>query len=109
MIKRRFGVRIMLFDFNLLVLIMFCISIIGIIINRSNIILILVSIEILLLSISMNFMLSSLINFSLEGQIIAIYIITIAAIESAIGLSIIVAFYKIKGSISLKLLNLLKG
>jgi NADH:ubiquinone oxidoreductase subunit K len=54
-------------------------------------------------------MLSSLINFSLEGQIIAIYIITIAAIESAIGLSIIVAFYKIKGSISLKLLNLLKG
>lgn len=99
----------MLFDFNLLVLIMFCISIIGIIINRSNIILILVSIEILLLSISMNFMLSSLINFSLEGQIIAIYIITIAAIESAIGLSIIVAFYKIKGSISLKLLNLLKG
>jgi NADH:ubiquinone oxidoreductase subunit K len=99
----------MLFDFNLLVLIMFCISIIGIIINRSNIILILISIEILLLSISMNFMLSSLINFSLEGQIIAIYIITIAAIESAIGLSIIVAFYKIKGSISLKLLNLLKG
>jgi NADH:ubiquinone oxidoreductase subunit K len=109
MIKRGFGMRIMLFDFNLLVLIMFCISIIGIIINRSNIILILVSIEILLLSISMNFMLSSLINFSLEGQIIAIYIITIAAIESAIGLSIIVAFYKIKGSISLKLLNLLKG
>lgn len=101
--------RIMLFDFNLLVLVMFCISIIGIIINRSNIILILISIEILLLSISMNFMLSSLINFSLEGQIIAIYIITIAAIESAIGLSIIVAFYKIKGSISLKLLNLLKG
>nr|YP_001648638.1 NADH dehydrogenase subunit 4L [Hydra oligactis]ABW76616.1 NADH dehydrogenase subunit 4L [Hydra oligactis] len=99
----------MLFDFNLLVLIMFCISIIGIIINRSNIILILISIEILLLSVSMNFMLSSLINFSLEGQIIAIYIITIATIESAIGLSIIVAFYKIKGSISLKLLNLLKG
>nr|BAR91065.1 NADH dehydrogenase subunit 4L [Hydra vulgaris] len=99
----------MLFDFNLLVIIMFCISIIGIVINRSNIILILVSIEILLLSISMNFILSSLTNFSLEGQIIAIYIITIAAIESAIGLSIIVAFYKIKGSISLKLLNLLKG
>jgi len=109
MIKRGVRMRIMLFDFNLLLLIMFCISIIGIIINRSNIILILISIEILLLSISMNFMLSSLINFSLEGQIIAIYIITIAAIESAIGLSIIVAFYKIKGSISLKLLNLLKG
>jgi len=101
--------RIIIFDYNILFLLMFSISIIGIIINRSNIILMLISIEILLLSISINFVLISFTNFSLEGQIIMIYIITLAAIESVIGLSIIIAFYKIKGSISLKFLNLLKG
>jgi len=46
---------------------------------------------------------------NLLGQISAIYIITVAAVESAIGLSIMIAFYKIKGSIAIRFLNLLKG
>nr|YP_008081030.1 NADH dehydrogenase subunit 4L [Hydra sinensis]AGE65904.1 NADH dehydrogenase subunit 4L [Hydra sinensis] len=97
------------FNLDTFALSIFFIAIIGIIINRSNIILILISIEILLLSLSVYFIFISFDNLLMEGQNIIIYIITIAAIESAIGLSIIISFYKIKGSISLKFLNLLKG
>ena len=97
------------FYIDIFVLIIFCISIIGIIINRSNILLILISIEILFLSLSLYFILSSTNNLSMEGQAIIIYIITVVAVESAIGLSILITFYKVKGSISLKFLNLLKG
>lgn len=54
-------------------------------------------------------MFSSLIFESILGHIYSIYIITVAAVESAIGLSIMISFYKIKGSISIRFLNLLKG
>nr|ALO20658.1 NADH dehydrogenase subunit 4L [Cladonema pacificum] len=89
--------------------IVFLLSLLGIILNRTNIILLLICIEILLLSMTLNFLLSSLSNQTLFPQIGAIYIITVAAIESAIGLSIMITFYKIKGSISLRFLNILKG
>nr|WJJ70124.1 NADH dehydrogenase subunit 4L [Praya sp.] len=89
--------------------IIFIISIIGIIVNRSNILLVLILIETMLLSISINLILNSIINNNNIGQIYTLYIITVAAVESAIGLSIILTFYKLKGSISIKLLNLLKG
>ena len=101
--------KLMNFYIDIFILVIFCICIIGIIINRSYILLILISIKILLLSLSLYFVLSSMNNSSMEGQAIIIYIITIAAVESAIGLSILITFYKIKGSISLKFLNLLKG
>lgn len=90
-------------------IIIFIFSVIGIIINRSNIILILICIEIMLLSISLNFLVNSFLLNSLIGQISAIYVITAAAVESAIGLSIMISFYKIKGSISIRFLNTLKG
>lgn len=67
------------------------------------------SIELMLLSI--NFILltvSSLID-NLDGQIFALYILVVAAAESAIGLSILVAFYRVRGTISVKFINLLKG
>nr|YP_010890064.1 NADH dehydrogenase subunit 4L [Praya dubia]WJJ70088.1 NADH dehydrogenase subunit 4L [Praya dubia] len=89
--------------------IIFIISIMGIIINRSNILLILILIETMLLSISINFIINSITNNNNIGQIYTLYIITVAAVESAIGLSIILTFYKLKGGISIKLLNLLKG
>lgn len=89
--------------------IVFLLSLLGIILNRTNIILLLICIEILLLSMTLNFLLSSLGNQTLFPQVGAIYIITVAAIESAIGLSIMITFYKIKGSISLRFLNILKG
>ena len=107
--KRRFRMELMNFYIDVFILIVFCIAIIGIIINRSKILLMLISIEILLLSLSLYFILLSMNNLSMEGQAVIIYIITIAAVESAIGLSILVTFYKIKGSITLKFLNFLKG
>lgn len=89
--------------------ILFTISILGIIINRSNIILLLISIEVMLISISLNFLVlsSSISNFT--GLIVAVFVITVAAVESAIGLSIMISFYKVKGSVSIRFLNLLKG
>ena len=101
--------RIMLYEINFLPLLLFNLSLIGLMINRSNILLILISIEIMLLSLSLNFIITSIYNESIIGQIIAIFITTVAAVESAIGLSIMIAFYKIRGSISIKLINLLKG
>nr|YP_010890045.1 NADH dehydrogenase subunit 4L [Bargmannia lata]WJJ70057.1 NADH dehydrogenase subunit 4L [Bargmannia lata] len=89
--------------------IMFILSIIGIILNRSNFLLILICIEIMLLSIIINFIFYSIIFNSILGEIFSIYIITVAAVETAIGLSLLIVFYKLKGSISIKLLNLLKG
>ena len=94
---------------NFLPLLLFILSNVGIILNRSNIILILICIEMMLLSISLNFLISSFFQILFYGQLYSIYVITIAAVESAIGLSIMISFYKLKGSISIRFLNLLKG
>lgn len=94
---------------NFLPLLLFILSNVGIILNRSNIILILICIEMMLLSISLNFLISSFSQILFYGQLYSIYVITIAAVESAIGLSIMISFYKLKGSISIRFLNLLKG
>ena len=63
----------------------------------------------MLLSVSLNFLIVSSSLNDLIGLVVAIFIITVAAVESAIGLSIMISFYKIKGSISIRSLNLLKG
>lgn len=89
--------------------VLFSISILGIIVNRTSIILLLISIEIMLLSISLSFLTISLWFSNIIGLIASIFVITVAAVESAIGLSIMISFYKIKGSISIRFLNLLKG
>ena len=82
-------------------LILFLIGILGFVLNRKNIILMLISIEIMLLSITFLILINSYIFEDIIGQVFAIYIIVIAAAESAIGLGILVAFYRIRGSISL--------
>lgn len=89
--------------------IVFILSILGVLINQSNILLVLILIEIIFLSLNVLILLSSYILDCFVGQIFSLFIITLIAVESAIGLSIIIAFYKIKGSINIKLLNLLKG
>lgn len=99
--------RIMLYIFT--PLIMFVLSIIGIIINRKNILLLLICLELMLLSLSLNFLINGYINNNILGLFLSIFIITIAAVESAIGLSIMISFYKVKGSISIRFINLLKG
>lgn len=93
----------------LLPLLIFFISLLGILINRSNILLILINIELLLLSITLNFIFISIFLDSISGQIVSLYIISLAAVESAIGLSIMITLYKIRGSISINLINLLKS
>lgn len=107
--ERGFRMGIMNLSLYFFPLILFVISIIGIILNQSNIIIILICIEIMLLSISMNFLIHAFIIDNALGQICSIYIITVAAVESAIGLSIMISFYKLKGSVSIRFLNLLKG
>ena len=83
-------------------LFIFLIGIIGFILNRKNIILLLISLEIMLLDITLIFLISSY-NFDDNiGQTFGIYIISIAGAESVIGLSILIAYYRLKGSISLR-------
>ena len=82
-------------------LILFLIGILGFVLNRKNIILMLISIEIMLLSITFLILLSSLSYDDILGQTLSIYIIAIAGAESAIGLGILVAFYRLRGSIAI--------
>jgi NADH-ubiquinone oxidoreductase chain 4L len=82
-------------------LILFLIGILGFVLNRKNIILMLISIEIMLLSITFLILLSSISFDDILGQTFSVYIIAIAGAESAIGLGILVAFYRLRGSISI--------
>jgi NADH-ubiquinone oxidoreductase chain 4L len=89
-------------DLNMnLSLILFLIGILGFVLNRKNIILMLISIEIMLLSITFLILINSFSFDDILGQTFAIYIIAIAGAESAIGLGILVAFYRLRGSIAL--------
>jgi len=83
-------------------LILFLIGILGFVLNRRNIILMLISIEIMLLAISFLILLGSLSFDDILGQTYAIYIISIAGAESAIGLGILVAFYRLRGSVAIE-------
>jgi NADH-ubiquinone oxidoreductase chain 4L len=85
-----------------LALIIFLIGILGFVLNRKNIIMMLICIEIMLLAITLMILINSLGFEDIIGQIYAIYIITIAGAESAIGLGILVAFYRLRGSISIE-------
>jgi len=83
-------------------LILFLIGILGFVLNRKNIILMLISIEIMLLSITLLILIGSFNYDDILGQIYATYIICIAGAESAIGLGILVAFYRLRGSIAIE-------
>lgn len=83
-------------------MILFLIGILGFILNRKNIILMLISIEIMLLCITFLILVSSLGFDDILGQVYAVYIICIAGAESAIGLAILVAFYRLRGSVAIE-------
>jgi len=83
-------------------LILFLIGILGFVLNRRNIILMLISIEIMLLAITFLILLGSLSFDDILGQTYAIYIISIAGAESAIGVGILVAFYRLRGSVAIE-------
>jgi len=88
---------------------LFIIGSFGTFLLRSHIIIILISFELLLLSASINFVIFSVFLDDLFGQIVAILILTIAAAESALGLAILVAYYRLRGGISIDLITLLKA
>nr|AER54495.1 NADH dehydrogenase subunit 4L [Cyanea capillata] len=89
--------------------IIFILGILGISLNRTNLIILLMSIELLLLAASLLFIVGASFYNIFFGQLFTITILTIAAAESAIGLAIIVTYFRIRGKISIKLLNTLKG
>lgn len=89
--------------------ILFLIGLSGIFLNRKNIIILLMSIELMLLSINFNFIIFSVFLDDIVGQLFALLILTVAAAESAIGLAILVIYYRIRGSIAIELINLMKG
>ena len=82
-------------------IILFLIGVLGFVLNRKNIILMLISIEMMLLAITLLILVSSLSFDDILGQTYGIYIISIAGAESAIGLGILVAFYRLRGSINI--------
>nr|YP_009577943.1 NADH dehydrogenase subunit 4L [Guillardia theta]QBJ06318.1 NADH dehydrogenase subunit 4L [Guillardia theta] len=88
---------------------LFLIGVCGIMLNRKNIIIMLMSVELMLLAIDFNFIVFSVFLDDIVGQIFAFFILTVAAAESAIGLAILVIYYRIRGSVSIEYINLLKG
>ena len=88
---------------------LFSLSIAGIIINRKNIILLLMCVELMLLSVNVNFVAFSRFLGNVDGQIFVFFILTVAAAESAIGLAILVQLFRNKSSINVGELNTLKG
>ena len=89
--------------------IIFTIGVIGIFLNRKNIIVILMSIELILLAVNINFVSFSIFLNDLIGQIFALFILTVAAAEAAIGLAIIVVYYRNTGTIHVEEIDSLKG
>ena len=89
--------------------ILFTLGIFGIFINRKNIIVILMSIELMLLAVNINLVAFSAELSDLTGQIFAMFVLTVAAAEAAIGLAIVVAYFRNRGSIEVEDVNLMKG
>jgi NADH-quinone oxidoreductase subunit K len=89
--------------------IIFTIGIVGIFLNRKNVIVILMSIELILLAVNINFVSFSIFLNDLTGQIFALFILTVAAAEAAIGLAIIVVYYRNSGTIMVEEIDKLKG
>lgn len=89
--------------------ILFTLGIAGIFLNRRNVIIILMSIELILLSVNINLVAFSSFLGDIVGQVFALFVLTVAAAEAAIGLAILVVFYRNRGSIAVEDINLMKG
>ena len=89
--------------------ILFTIGVLGIFLNKKNLIVILMSIELILLSVNINFVAFSSYSGDLSGQVFAMLTLTVAAAEAAIGLAILVVYFRNQGSIEVEKINILKG
>lgn len=89
--------------------ILFTIGVFGIFLNRKNVIIILMSVELMLLAVNINFVTFSAYLGDLSGQIFTMFVLTVAAAEAAIGLAILVVFFRNKGSIDVEDISEMKG
>ena len=89
--------------------ILFTIGMLGIFLNRKNIIIILMSVELILLAVNINFVAFSTYLGDLVGQVFALFVLTVAAAEAAIGLAILVVYFRNRGTIAVEDVNLMKG
>lgn len=93
----------------ILAAVLFTLGVFGIFLNRKNVIIILMSVELMLLSVNINFIAFSSFMGDLAGQIFTMFVLTVAAAEAAIGLAILVIFFRNKGSIAVEDISTLKG
>ena len=89
--------------------VLFCISVAGIVINRKNVIILLMAIELMLLSVNINFVAFSRFLGDVNGQVFVFFILTVAAAEAAIGLAILVSLFRTRRTINVAELESLKG
>ena len=100
---------IALSDYLVLAGVMFCISVAGIFVNRKNVIVLLMCIELMLLSVNINFIAFSHFLQNLDGQVFVFFILTVAAAEAAIGLAILVVLFRNRSTINVADLDTMKG
>lgn len=103
------GLEIGLGHYLTVAAILFTLGVFGIFLNRKNVIIILMSVELILLAVNLNFVAFSAALNDLQGQVFALLILTVAAAEAAIGLAILVIFYRNRGSIAVDDINMMKG
>jgi NADH-quinone oxidoreductase subunit K len=89
--------------------VLFTIGVVGIFINRKNVIVILMSVELILLAVNINFVAFSTHMGDIVGQVFTLLVLTVAAAEAAIGLAILVVFFRNRGSIAVEDINMMKG
>jgi NADH-quinone oxidoreductase subunit K len=89
--------------------ILFMLGVFGIFLNRKNVIIILMSVELMLLAVNINMVAFSSFLGDITGQVFALFILTVAAAEAAIGLAILVVFYRNRGTIAVEDVNMMKG
>jgi NADH-quinone oxidoreductase subunit K len=102
-------IEVTLAQYLFLSAIIFTLGVFGIFVNRKNVIVILMSIELILLSVNINLVAFSVYLQNITGQIFTLFILTVAAAEAAIGLAILVVFFRNKGSIQVEDINSMKG
>ena len=89
--------------------ILFTLGVFGIFLNRKNVIVILMSVELILLAVNINFVAFSSFHGDLVGQVFTMFVLTVAAAEAAIGLAILVCFFRNRGTIDVEDVNVMKG
>jgi len=102
-------VQIGLANYLFVAAILFTIAVVGIFLNRKNVIVILMSIELILLAVNINFVAFSAYLGDMVGQVFALFVLTVAAAEAAIGLAILVVYFRNRGTIAVEDVNLMKG